>query len=284
VTGIVLTEDECEGVEPYTTVFNEVVRDRQFLHDNIPDTRVLLNGSWSVAINPNLDDRFEREVLSELERTIPRELFPKVDESGVVDADEVLHIYHGCTWLDGVRQHGRDRSANGAEDNRQPLRRTASIVLSDIYEIEDPISLDEEECVVLDMYIYTCQEMKADCWMSRPLTNVEYAAMLVIWMKCWPYLLKGSRKHAPTACQYCIYQYVLNKHMGEQRDNFEREDLRLLANDENAELPEHGTWAGVHNSQVKGSAVIVYSMGNCLMMMVFSKLSVNGGAYQEKEI
>jgi hypothetical protein len=56
----------------------------------------------------------------------------------------------------------------------------------------------------------------------------------------------------------------------ESTDNFEREDLHLLANDENAELPEHGTWAGVHNSQVKGSAVIVYSMGNCPMMMVFT--------------
>jgi hypothetical protein len=217
VTGIVLTEDECEGVEPYTTVFDEVVRDRQFLHDNIPDTRLLLNGSWSVAINPNLDDRFECEVLPELEQRIPRELFPKADESGVVDADEALCINHGCTWLDDVLRHGRDGSANGAEDNRQPLRQTASIVLSDIYEIEDPISLDEEERAVLDMYIYTCWEMKADCWMSRPLTNVEYAAMLVIWMKCWPYLPKGSRKHTPTACQYCIYQYVLDKHMGEHR-------------------------------------------------------------------
>ena len=284
VTGIVLTEDECEGVEPYTTVFDEVVRDRQFLHDNIPDTRLLLNGSWSMAINPNLNDRLECEVLTELERRIPRELFPKVDESGVVDAYEVLCINHGCTWLDDVRRHGRDGSANGAEDNRQPLRRTASIVLSDIYEIEDPISLDEEERAVLDMYIYTCREMKADCWMSRPLTNVEYAAMLVIWMKCWPYLPKESRKHTPTACQYCIYQYVLDKHMGEHRDNFDREDLRLLANDENAELPEDGTWAGVHNSQVKGTAVIVYSMGNCPMMMVFSKLSVKDGAYQVKDM
>lgn len=56
----------------------------------------------------------------------------------------------------------------------------------------------------------------------------------------------------------------------ESTDNFEREDLHLLANDENAELPEHETWAGVHNSQVKGSAVIMYSMGNCPMMMVFT--------------
>jgi hypothetical protein len=126
--------------------------------------------------------------------------------------------------------------------------------------------------------------MKADCWMSRPLTNVEYAAMLVIWMKCWPYLPKESQKHTPTVCQYCIYQYVLDKHMGEHRDNFDHEDLCLLANDENAELPEDGTWAGVHNSQVKGTAVIVYSMGNCPMMMVFSKLSVKGGTYQVKDM
>ena len=188
-----------------------------------------------------------------------------------------------CTWLDDVRRHGKEGSANGASDNRQPLRRTASIVLSDIYQIEDPINLGEEQRKVLDMYVYTCREMKADCWMSRPLINLEFAAMLVIWVKCWPYLPKESRKCVPTGCQYCIYQYVLNKKMGEHRDNFEREDLLVLANKKDAKLPENGTWAGMSNSQVKGSAVIVYSMGNCPMKMLFSKLGLRGGAYQEKD-
>jgi hypothetical protein len=44
--------------------------------------------------------------------------------------------------------------------------------------------------------------------------------------------------------------------MGEHRDNFERTDLRDLADVKNSGvLNENGTWLGVENSQVKGSAV-----------------------------
>jgi len=70
--------------------------------------------------------------------------------------------------------------------------------------------------------------------------------------------------------------------MGKHRDNFHRPDLKLLADSKNAKLQENGKWVGVKNSQVKGSAVIVYSMGNSPMKMVFSRLSPGGGAYQEK--
>ena len=38
----------------------------------------------------------------------------------------------------------------------------------------------------------------------------------------------------------------------------------------------------MENSQVQGSCVIVYSMGNCPMRMIFRKLSARDGAYQEK--
>jgi hypothetical protein len=62
--------------------------------------------------------------------------------------------------------------------------------------------------------------------------------------------------------------------MGKHRDNFHRPDLKLLADNKKAKLPEKGTWA---------SAVIVYSMGkNCPMKMMFSRLSPGGGAYQKK--
>jgi hypothetical protein len=89
VTSIELTEEECKGVEPYTTLYDEVVRDRRFLNDNIPDSSLVLNGSWSVAIDPNLDNKFEKEVLLELEKRIPMELFPKADGNGHVDEENV---------------------------------------------------------------------------------------------------------------------------------------------------------------------------------------------------
>jgi hypothetical protein len=134
------------------------------------------------------------------------------------------------------------------------------------------------------MFVYSCREMKANRWMSRPLKNLEYAAMLVLWIKCWLYLPKPSRERAPTACQYCVYQRVLNKRTGPHRDNFVREDLKTLAEEIDGKLSDGGTWCGVQNSQVRGSAVIVYSMGNCPMKMVFSKMSASGNAGQPKQM
>jgi mRNA-degrading endonuclease YafQ of YafQ-DinJ toxin-antitoxin module len=264
-------------------VSDEVVRERIFPGVNMSPNISAMNGSWSMALRPNLDDSLEHEIMERLESSIPRELFPVADESGRVDVNMVLRANHDLPWLDDLRRYTSEGCANGAEDNRQPVRRTASVVLGKEYDVEDPINTREEKRKVLDMHVYTCREMPPDAWMSRPMTNLEYAAMMIIWTKCWPYLPRHSRISPPNALQYCIYQRVLKKQMGKHRDNFCRRDLKLLAENRDAKLPENGTWAGVRNSQVKGSAVIVYSMGNSPMYMVFSRLSAGGRAYQEKD-
>ena len=285
-TRIELTEEECEGEDPYVPVRDEIVRDRKFLGDNIDSSVLVMNSSWSMALVPNLDSELERRVLDSLESAIPDELFPKAggNGNGGVDEKEVREINHNCTWIDDLRRNGRVGCANGAADNRQPMRRTCSVALSDIYNISDPVNESEVGRKVMKMYVYTCREMPVDRWMSRPLSNMEYAAMLIIWMKCWPYLPRVSRKHPPTACQYCIYQRVLQKYMGFHRDNFVRQDLMDLADEKNGEIGEGETWAGVPNSQVRGSAVIVYSMGNCPMKMIFKKMSARAGADQKKDV
>jgi hypothetical protein len=111
--------------------------------------------------------------------------------------------------------------------------------------------------------------------------NEEYGAVCVIWREAWPYLDIESRKAPPTAWQYCVYQNVLGKHMGYHRDNFFREDLKDLAKP-NGRLAPGGKYCGVENSQVRGTSVIVYSMGNCPMKMIFKGLSTEGDAYQRK--
>lgn len=269
-----LTDDECDRVEPSMESRDHVVREWKFLGDNMDPNISAMNGSWSMALRPNLDDTLEREILSRLESSITREVFPRADESSYIDVERVLRTNHNLPWLGDLHRYGSKGSAIGAEDNQQPIRRTVSIVLSNEYEIEDPINKMEEKRKVLDMNVHTCPEMPPDVWMSRPMTNLEYAAMMIIWKKCWPYLPKDSCRCGPNACQYCIYQRVLDKQMGKHRDNFHRPDLKLLAGQRKAKLPVKGTWAGVRNSQVKGSAVIVYSM--------VSRLSPGGGAYQEK--
>jgi hypothetical protein len=283
VTRITLTDDECRGEETDEVHIDEVVRERQVLGDNISDEVLVMNSSYSMALAPNRDDPTVREILEILESSIPDSLFPVSDSNGMVDECQLRENNKYCSWLDDVRKHGRFGSENGAVDNRQPMRRTISVALSEVYDIADPIDEGERMRRVLRMFVYTCRESPAKRWMSRPSTNIEYAAVLVIWVKCWPYLPIASRQKPPTAWQYCIYQHVLNKYMGEHRDNFVRQDLKDLADPKgDGELNERGTWAGVENSQVKGSAVIVYSMGNCPMRMIFSKLSARDGAYQEK--
>ena len=195
-----LSDIECDGVEPYVESRDQIVRDRQFLGDNMDPNSSAMNSSWSIALRPNLDDKLEREILLQLEERLPRELFPVADEGEHVDVDRVLCMNHDLPWLDDLRRYGKNVGcANGAVDNRQPVRRTVSIVYSEEYKIEDPINDGERERKVLDMNVYTCREMPPDAWMTRPMTNLEYAAVMSIWWKCWPYLPIHSRRRGPTA-------------------------------------------------------------------------------------
>jgi hypothetical protein len=284
LTTMELSDIECDGVEPYSESRDIIARDRKFLGDNMDPNSSAMNSSWSMALIPNLEDKLERDILLQLEERLPKELFPVADEGGHVDVVKVLRTNHDLPWLDDLRRYGKNvECANGAEDNRQPVRRTVSIVYSEEYSIEDPVNDWERGRKVLEMNVYTCREMPPDAWMTRPMTNLEYAGVMIIWRKCWPYLPVQSRRRAPTAIQYCVYQEVLQKKMGRHRDNFFRTDLKLLSEKEKAVLKEDGKWVGVKNSQVMGSAVIVYSMGNRPMKMLFWRLSLGGGAYQKKE-
>lgn len=74
---MLLNDSECDSVEPCMESRDQIVRDRQFLGDNMDPNTSAMNGSWSIALRPNLDDNLEREVvLSELECRIPSELYP----------------------------------------------------------------------------------------------------------------------------------------------------------------------------------------------------------------
>jgi hypothetical protein len=169
LTLVELSDIECDGVEPYVESRDQIVRDRQFLGDNMDPNSSAMNSSWSIALRPNLDDKLEleREILLQLEERLPRrELFPVADEGEHVDVDRVLCMNHDLPWLDDLRRYGNDGCANGADDNRQPVRRTVSIVHSDEYKIEDPINDRERERKVLDLNVYTCREMPPDAWMT----------------------------------------------------------------------------------------------------------------------
>jgi hypothetical protein len=130
VTRITLSDKECAGDESTDNVNrDQVVRDRQVLGSNIGDEVLVMNSSYSMALEPNLDNPVERGIMESLESSIPDDIFPVSDSNGMVDEDHLRETNKYCSWLDDLRKHGRFGSENGALDNRQPMRRTVSIAL-----------------------------------------------------------------------------------------------------------------------------------------------------------
>jgi hypothetical protein len=121
LTYMELTDEEISGDEPYMDVRDEVVRERMFPGVNMSPNISAMNGSWSMALRPNLDDSLEHEILERLESIIPREIFPVADESGKVNVNMVLRANHDLPWLDDLRRYTSEGCANGAEDNRSQL-------------------------------------------------------------------------------------------------------------------------------------------------------------------
>ena len=85
------------------------------------------------------------------------------------------------------------------------MRRTVSVTVKEAATISSPRK-DEIGRETTKLHAYTCREMPADKWMCRPATNLEMAAVMLIWKEAWPYLSKPSRVKPPNGWQYCIYQ------------------------------------------------------------------------------
>jgi hypothetical protein len=125
-----LNEEECDRVLPYVEEEDVIVRNRMFLGESIDTSVLVLNNTWSMALKLNFDTD-TAQLFEMLEESIPKDVYPKAGNGGKVDIDEVLASNHKCAWLDDVWRHGKIGNANGARDNRQPLRRTASVTLID---------------------------------------------------------------------------------------------------------------------------------------------------------
>eukprot|EP00956_Cyclotella_meneghiniana_P034374 scaffold104136_cov35-Cyclotella_meneghiniana.AAC.2 len=101
------------------------------------------------------------------------------------------------------------------------------------------------------------------------MKNIELAFVLECWVKAWPYLTSEGRVGPPNLLQTCVYNAIKGTQMGFHRDNSSINSVRRMRN---KELPyvEDAKYAGVKNSQVYGSNVIVYSVCNDSMSMVFA--------------
>ena len=142
----------------------------------------------------------------------------------------------------------------------QPKRRSTSVVVNDVH-VYSGTDGEGQGKDVMTLYNYTSFGRNADDWRGRPMKMVTFNFSLYVWMVCWPYLTKQSRKTPPTHCQLLFYYRRLNSHINQHRDNFDVEDIkRVMKGDANTVQEGHPS-AGADNSQIVGSNVLVYSEG-----------------------
>ena len=115
----------------------------------------------------------------------------------------------------------------------------------------------------------SCPEMSVVDWSCRPMKNIELAFVMECWVQAWPWLTSVSRAEPFNMLQTCVFNALPKTRMGNHRDNASVSSVRRMTN---GQLPfyEGARYAGVPNSQKYGSNVVVYSMCNDPMSMVFA--------------
>ena len=265
----------------FTHIANLQVDERQIngeIHDGTPDVTVisgrLMIDKELAAVDSDIPLVFSRysvcldSSLSEVTKLV-RLMVPTSILSRAGDTKESLAERQGnCRWLDEIFKHGKKESINGDPANKTCLRRTVSVAENRPYVINDLDASDRGRSV-MKLPCYTCPEMSVVDWMCRPMKKVELAFLMECWVKAWPWLTIDSRREPPNMIQTLVYNAMSGTIMRMHRDNSRKNSITRM---KNGQLPydENATYAGVKNSQKYGSNVIVYTMGNSPMSMVFA--------------
>eukprot|EP00956_Cyclotella_meneghiniana_P003669 scaffold4460_cov101-Cyclotella_meneghiniana.AAC.1 len=188
---------------------------------------------------------------------VPSEVLARAGDS----KETLAERQRQCRWLDEIFKHGRQSSINGDPDNKTCLRRTVAVAEDRPRVINDLDSEDNGRSVIA-MPCYTCPEMSVVDWSCRPMKNIELAFVMECWVQAWPWLTSVSRAGPFNMLQTCVFNAL-------PRDNASVSSVRSMTN---GQLPfdEGARYAGVPNSQAYGSNVVVYSMCNDPMSMVFA--------------
>lgn len=271
-----LNHYELEGEEcSLRNEMYEVIEDRLYPKQFDPNDKSRIFNRYSVLLKTKMFSyAFEM-----YERDIPEDIIPKKD-----DSKQTLCFRLGNNpYLDEQYKKGSDVSYNFDVTSRQCVRRTFSNVTRGMQKIEDQDMRCEEEKnrETVELFVYPCYESPVPRYMCRPTRRIENCMLVLSWLITWPYLSEESRRCPPNGGQLVIYHKKLKRRMGRHRDNSNTKCLQnvLLGNDP---IPDNRSYSGVQNSQVTGTNVLIYTLGNAPMMMEFSYPDPNNGLGQKR--
>lgn len=193
---------------------------------------------------------------------------PEIKTSQGDTRETLAKRYESCEWLDPIYVHGEgDTCVNGDSSYKCPMRRTVSMSNGPPSTIQDREANDYGRSTVV-MRTYHCHESPLPRWTSRVLRNLDYALMLESWRDGWSYLTKPSRQSPPNWMQICVYNASMSAKMGPHRDNSTKKALSTMKMGKKPNL--NTPYAGVPNSSVEGANVLIYTMGNAPMKMMWA--------------
>ena len=274
IASLKLRDDELDGEEiKADDVIPAILKGRLLVGQDTPHDELPLCSQYSVSIESR-----NSEIKKLMRESVPNDILTR---SGDNKASLANRLYMN-KWLDELHKHSKGSTlVNGDTEYKCPMRRTVSVCLDKPYKIENVEDRDHGKSVTA-MYSYICPEMPVTRWMCRPMKQLELAFALECWEDGWPYYAKDSRRLPPNWMQVCVYHGLLKSSMGQHRDNYDKAGLARMR----AGLPPYDKdkmYAGVKNSQVHGTNVIVYTMGNSPMEMVFSCPNINYGIDQNTD-
>ena len=152
------------------------------------------------------------------------------------------------------------------------MRNTRSICKGEPYKIDDPEDPDHGR-EVTDQLSYQSFEMPTVWWNSRPMRQWMYAFVLEIWLTAWPVCTEISRRQPPTNIQSLAHAKVIGSGMNKHCDNRILQSVRNLKAGNDPFTEGDREYMGCPNSQLDGSNVYIFTVGNEPMRMTLSYIN-----------
>ena len=246
----------CEDCAEVTVVDGRKVLDKNIPHDE---------PAWHHKYSVNLRLNGLGGVYDEVYKLLPMNLFP---EKGETD-ETMMNKMKKTPFLDvtyNIFQNKNPKPLNETVTSMQPARRTCGVVTKRAHIFVSDLPPGEEEGngdYVVSMYGYLNCASPTNLNTSLPMKNVEYAMLLSIWEKCWPWLSKVSRESPPTGFQFLIYHRCLQRRMGRHRDGFRSNVITNLMNGYDVPWGEH------EPKQLRGSSVVIFTRGRPMRIKLY---------------
>ena len=243
------------------------------LYSGNEKVKLPINGRSSVLLHVDVPNDILTSVIDEIDPN----LFPRSNDTPETLTDRISH----SSYLDEMSSFASAPSTsklirqNSQVKWNQPKRRSTSLVIrpKHIYRGRDGEGQGEE---VMTLFNYTSYGRYPDDWRGRPMTSNVAVLNIYIWIQCWSYLTYQSRRSPPTHVQILFYYGALGvkrrsspahgtgtygSGMNQHRDNFSCRDLLRII--KGYSLGEEGhPSAGADNSQIVGTNVLVYTIGD----------------------